>query len=226
MKRASELFTDQDKKAVSEAVAKAEQETSGEIVPMVATISGRYDRAEDLVGVCLGLIAVAVAWLVWQDVAPGTGAWQSGPKIALGLIPVLALFLAGFVVGAVLATRFPSLARLLASRTMMREEVRRSARQAFFESRVRGTQGGTGVLIYVSLFERLVWVVGDDAVTEKLDPSAWDEIKDIIVDGMRCGDPAEAFCAAIGRCGRMLAEHFPIAPDDRNELTNELRLID
>jgi putative membrane protein len=72
----------------------------------------------------------------------------------------------------------------------------------------------------------MVWVVGDQAIAEKLDQSHWDGVKDLVIDGLRKNTPAEGLCAAIKRCGELLAQHFPIAPDDVNELSNDLRLID
>ena len=72
----------------------------------------------------------------------------------------------------------------------------------------------------------MVWVIGDTAIHEKIGGAGWNEIRDLIVTGLRGGKPAEGLCAAIGRCGELLAEHFPRASDDVNELPNELRLID
>ena len=226
MKRASEFFADEEKKRIEEAVAEAEKETAGEIVPVVATQSGRYDRAEDIFGLLLGLLVVAVAWPVWQGVTELAGSWNDEPSLQMGLLPVLLLFLGGFVAGAALATHIRLLARPFIPKSMMLAEIRQRAAEAFFKFRVRGTEGGTGILIYISLFERMVWVVGDDPITERLDQAHWDEIKEKIVEGIREGKAADGLCAGITRCGELLAEHFPIQPGDVNELTNELRILD
>lgn len=223
---ASKRFTEQDKQAVQDAIAEAEKTTSGEIVPVVATRSGRYDRGEDIFGILLGLIAVAVVWLVFQKVEPAGGDWESGQTLAVGLGLVLLSFAVAFVFGVLLATFVPALAMPFVGRAERRQEVQRSARQAFFEFRVRATEAGTGIMIYISLLERTVWVIGDRAISDKLDQSQWDEVKDLVIDGLRRGKPTEGICAAIKRCGEFLTEHFPIAPDDTNELTNELRLVD
>ena len=75
MKRASQFFSDTDRQAIEAAVAAAEQRTSAEIIPVVATASGRYDRAEDLFGVIVALVALSVAWLGFQDIrAPSSWA--------------------------------------------------------------------------------------------------------------------------------------------------------
>jgi putative membrane protein len=227
MVRASTLLTADEKRTVEAAIAEAEKRTSGEIVPVVATRSGRYDRAEDVVGVVVGLLAVAAFWLRYQDVRiVEAGEWGSAPRLTVGLLAVLVVFALGFVGGAALATRFPILAIPLVGKGERREEVARRAREAFHDLRVRGTRGATGILIYLSLLERMVCVLGDRAIGERLDQAAWDDVRDRIVDGLRRGRPAEGLRAGIARAGELLAQHFPVAPGDANELVNELRVID
>ena len=223
--KASALFSDADRQAVSEAITEAERHTSGEIVPVVATVSGRYDRAEDLFGVVVALVAVTIAWLVFQDVTVD-GQWQSGPVPALGLLPTLVIILVGFVAGAAVATKVPVIRLPFISKTEMTEEVERRAAESFQRLRVRATSGGTGVLIYVSLYERMVRVLGDEVIMGKLDQAQWDEMRDLLLAGLAGGKPADGFVAAIKKCGDLLAEHFPAEAGGENQLRNELHVID
>jgi putative membrane protein len=108
----------------------------------------------------------------------------------------------------------------------MGEEVQRAAWQAFGNFRVGRTAGGTGILLYVSLFEQMVCVLGDDPIAAKLDQKTWDEIRDTIIEGIRGRQAAGAFCQAIARCGELLSQHFPYRMGDVNELSDELRVID
>ena len=62
MKKASQYFSEEEKKEIADAVLKAESLTSAEIVPVAATCSGRNDRAEDIIGVFFGIIAMIVVW--------------------------------------------------------------------------------------------------------------------------------------------------------------------
>ncbi len=225
MKRASQLFSDSDRQAIEAAVAAAEERTSAEIIPVVATASGRYDRAEDLFGVIVALVALTVAWLGFQDLrAPSS--WASGPAPILGLIPLLLIVVVGFLVGAVVATRVPALRLPFITRREMRDSVEQAAGQAFHRFRVRKTADSTGILIYISLYERMVRVLGDDAIAAKLTQEDWNRARDLIVDGLKRGQPAEGLIQAIEECGKLCAPHFPVRSDDRNELSNELRIID
>jgi putative membrane protein len=226
MLRASRLFSDEEKLAIKNAIGEAEKKTAGEIVPVVATRSGRYDRAEDVFGVALAVVAVAVVWLLFQKVEITGEDWAAAPRLGVGLAVILGVFMIAFVGGALLATVIPALAAPLIGKRERVEEVEKSARRAFYDFRLRGTAQATGILIYVSLFERMVWVIGDTAIHEKIGGSGWNEIRDLIVTGLRGRKPAEGLCAAIARCGELLAEHFPRASDDVNELPNELHVID
>jgi putative membrane protein len=226
MRRASQLFSAADRQAVATAVTAAERRTSGEIVPVVATVSGRYDRAEDLFGLVVALGALALAWLWWQDVRPIGGEWAGGHTLVLGLVPILLIVLLGFMLGTAAATYVPALRLPFIRRKEMEEEVERSAAAAFQRFRVRTTAGGTGILIYVSLYEHLVRVLGDDAIAAKLSQAEWDSVCHLVIDGLRTGSPAAGLTAAIDRCGELLQPHFPRQADDRDELGNELRLID
>lgn len=225
MKSASQFFSDTDRQAIEEAVEAAEERTSAEIIPVIATASGRYDRAEDLFGVIVALVALSVAWLGFQDIrAPSS--WAAGPAPVLGLIPLLLIVIAGFLAGAVAATRFPALRLPFITKREMQDCVEQAAGEAFYRFRLRKTADSTGVLIYISLYEHIVRVLGDDAIAAKLTDEDWGQVRDLIIDGLKSGLAAEGLIQAIEECGKLCAPHFPVRPDDQNELSNELRIID
>jgi putative membrane protein len=77
-------------------------------------------------------------------------------------------------------------------------------------------------LILVSLLEHRVEILADRGINQKVSAGTWDEIAHIITTGIKSGNACDAFCQAIERCGNILAEHFPRAADDRDELPNRL----
>jgi putative membrane protein len=226
MQRASELFTPEDRAAVSRAVAAAEDGTTGEIVPVVATVSGRYDRAEDLCGLAVALVALAVVWLGFQEVRVEDRAWAPRAVPALGLVWMLVVVLFGFLAGALVAARVPLLRRAFLREREMREEVERAAAAAFQQLRVRRTAGATGIVLYVSLYERMVRVLGDDAISARLGPADWEAVREAMLARLRAGAPADAMIAGIEAAGALLRKHFPGTPGDAEELHNELRILD
>jgi putative membrane protein len=220
--KASKLLSGKQQDTVMEAIAAAEAKTSAEIVVCVATRSGRYDRGEDLVGVMVGCIAVAISWLLFQ----GAHDESWGLSLDLGLVKVLALFLGGFVFGASAATRIPVLGLFFTSRREMHQVVQDKAFVAFQNLGVRGTRAATGVLIYISLLERTVAVVGDQAVSEAVGLDTWDELRNQVIAGIVSGRPAEGLVKAIAEAGEVLAQYMPGDHDDVDEIENHLRFID
>lgn len=226
LKRASQVFTEGERERIDAAVAAAEAKTSGEIVPVLATESDGYDRAEDLAGLVFALAMLGVVW----GLAPGLRSASEWDPAALAPAVeywhVLLIVLPLFIVGAWLAARFPLLRRIFLREERMRRCVEDAADRVFRQRRVASTREATGIHIYVSLFERTVRVTGDAAIAAKLDDAAWAEVRDLILAGFRDGRPCDGFCAAIGRCGEILAAHFPAREDDRNELPDRLVLLD
>lgn len=219
---ASKLFTVEDRKAVSTAVVEAEKETSAEIVPVVATTSDAYERAEDLVGLAMSMIMVVVVWtqipLLFSD-------WDS-EHFAIPLPFVLYAMAGGWITGVVFAKVAPWLKRLAVSRKKMTVRVLTAAHHAFDSLHAHKTAGGTGVVIYVSLFERRVCVWADRHVSAKIPEAEWKGITEALIKALREGKPKDGMVEAIRHCGDLLSKHFPVKPGDVNELSNELRLLD
>ncbi len=226
MSKAGRLFSSAERKRINKAITEAEKMTSGEIVPVVATASGRYDRAEDLFGLVVAVVGVALAWMLIQDVQPAGDDWESGQMIRLGWLPIAVITIVGFIAGAVAATLFPVLKLPFVSKGEISEEVERSASEAFHRFRLRGTAGATGVLIYISLFEHKVRILGDMTISERLGQKDWDEICRLVVEGVRAGQHTDGLCDGIAKAGELLAEHFPSKAGDGSGLVNELQFMD
>jgi putative membrane protein len=78
MQTASEIINAEQRARVELAVSAAESKTSCEIVPVVATSSGRYDRAEDIVGLWFAMIGAVVAFLMFPG-RTDDGTWGGIP---------------------------------------------------------------------------------------------------------------------------------------------------
>lgn len=223
--RASDVFNDEQKQTVRQAVADAESKTSCEIVPVVASSSGRYDRAEDIVGLWLATITAAVLWALFPREASESGSWSAG-SVSLGVLMVVVAVVIAFLVGAVCGSRVHWVRRLFAPQKQMQEEVAARARSVFFDNRVHHTAGATGLLIYVSLFEHQAVVLGDQKVLDKLGQSFLDDLCGQLTEQLRNGHPTDALCTTIAKAGEQLATPLPRAGDDQNELQDALVLID
>src|ERR687892_2430526 len=63
---AETFFTTEEQERIQQAVITAEKKTSGEIVPMLVSSSGRYAEVE-LSGLVIGLILGTLAAFIWHD---------------------------------------------------------------------------------------------------------------------------------------------------------------
>ena len=225
MQYASSLFSAADRERINEAIQSAEARTSAEIVPVVATASGRYDRAEDLVGLWLGVLLVIAVTVFSPATAIETGSWDSHPLLWQTLKLVAAL-LGGFLVGAVLGSRIGWLRRLFTPVPHLRDEVNQRARSVFFDNRVHHTSAGGGLLIYISLFEQIAVILADQQVLEALGQSPLDELCRTLTHQLRNNPPTEALCQTIQAAGERLKPALPRAQDDVNELPDSLVTID
>lgn len=215
------FFTDDEKKRIDAAVEQAEATTSGEIVPVLATRSGPYDRG--LFYAALMFVFLATLLLVGVHFLPIDNLLYDAWEIPLWLLlPCQAVALFG---GFYAADRFPGIHRAFVPHALMHKRVEQAAKSAFHSFKLTHTEASTGIMLYVSLFERAVVVIGDKSINEKHDRKTWDSVRDLLTGGLREGNAVGGFEAAIAECGRVLTEHFPIQADDANELSNHLRLV-
>ena len=223
MQKASDIINADQRARIEAAGSKAESKTCCEIVPVVATSSGRYDRAEDLVGLWCAVFGAAVAFLTF----PGrvdAGRWGGIP--IWGQVLLLAfVMLVCFVVGAVLATRLHGLRRLFTPRQQM-EEVNLRARELFFDRRVHHTAGASGVLIFVSLYEWTAVVLGDRGVVDALGQSFCTDLCTRLTTSLRNDDIAACICDTINDAAISLESALPRSEHDVNELPDTLVLLD
>ncbi len=192
-------------------VREAELATRGEIVVMVAPTSHLYPVA-GLRGAAAFSIPAAV--VLARTVGPLLWAGPHDLWIFLGI------FFPLFFLCRIVVMRLPRLKRLFVSETEMDHEVREVATIQFFMKGLFRTKEENGVLIYLSVFEGKVWVIGDRGVDAAVPSGFWQGIVDQVVAGIKEGRTAASICEAVCRIREMLAEKFPAAPGNRNELPN------
>jgi len=208
------MLDDAGRERITEAVRAAEARSAVEIMPVVAAASGRYDRAEDLVGLwCAGTAVVVAAYLLPADEPGAWGGVQGWQPWIL-----LAALLLAFIAGAALASRVFWLRRLFAPAAQQKDEVAQRAQACFFDSRTHHTAGASGLLIYVSLGEHRAVLLGDRAVVEAVGQERIEEWCRALTADIRRSGLSEAICASIARAGEELAAKLPRQEDDVNEL--------
>ena len=225
MKTASALFNDEQRQRVNDAVVAAESKTSAEIMTVVATDSGRYERAEDLFGLFLGLASMIIVWASFHEDVHTAGG-SGGLPLRLQLPALVGFVLVGFVVGTLLAMKAAWLRRLFVPANQLHDEVAARSRQVFFDQRIHHTSRSTGLLIYLSLFERRAAILADQQTVEAIGQRSIDELCEKLTAELREGDATTALCGVIEDAGNRLARPLPRREDDVNEPADALVTIE
>ncbi len=231
MKQAGHFFSEEEKEKISAAVKAAEANTSGEIATMVVDRSNSYREAETLGAILLsGLLSFIIEVLLeyiavsnwnndWNNLKfsgtdfllYGGSIWTFIPMVFLFFLPVRYFF-----------KRCPVFKLSFAGKRRIDEAVRERAVRAFYEKGLYKTRDENGILVFISLLERKVWILGDRGINKKIPHDAWKGLVRELTQGIREGRACENLCSVISRIGTELGRHFPLESDDVNELSDNV----
>lgn len=230
-KRSEIFFSEEDNARIRSAIREAEERSSGEIVAMVVDRSDSYREAEILGAVLTAALCgflVEIAFRLTPLLFPA-GGWEHGGGIGADLIlygvsvwtyvPLVFLL---FFPARLLFRRFETLKLPFVGRERIEQAVRERAVRAFYEKGLYKTRDETGILIFLSLLEHKVWILGDRGIDARISRDTWQSLAKDLSRGMRENRACDALCSVISACGVELARHFPRKPDDTNELADEV----
>ena len=205
------FLTESERLRIMETVKAAETLTSGEIVPMIVSSTYHYPMANVLGGALFGfLLALILTPIIGRQLWLGT----SNMWVFIGL------FVVSFVVFHAMVKRSAWLKRVFISKAEMEAEVNEAAVTSFYREGLYRTRDETGILIFISVFERKVCVLADKGINSKVHEGQWNEIVAMIIEGIKKKRQADAICEAIEKMVLLLKEHFPVRQDDTDELEN------
>lgn len=194
---------------IEEAIASVEKRSAAELVVAVTAWSGHYRDADLLGGVFVGLLTLVlilfgpwpihVGWVLPDVLLAGALGWWS-------------------------ARRFPRPRRWLTTEKRRRHQVSAEAVRAFHEEGVSATRDRSGVLLLVSLGEEEARIVPDFGVLQRIPEVEWIRLERILTQQLGRPDWVERLVSTIREAGSMLADRFPVQPDDIDELPNTVRI--
>ncbi len=196
---------------IEKSVQEAEKNTSGELVPIVVRKSSTVGHVPIILLLSLTLLFFIFEIDYWQM------EYVSLPHTLMILIDFAVLILL-----VKLLSPLAVVERLLTSKMDQRSQVEQRAINEFHNLNLTQTRDATGILIFVSLMERQAVVLGDQAIAKRLEPEVWQNVVDQLIQGVKEKNLSSGFCRAIDMSAGLLSEHFPIKPDDENELKNHL----
>lgn len=218
-------MTEHDRARVAAAVTAAESHTRGEIATILTARSDDY-RDVALAWSALVGIAALLALALFPDFYLGlydrlTGAWAQSWSPAR-LFGVAALVVTVKFVATWLILRWRPLRLWLTPGPIRHSRVHARALTAFRIGAERRTTGRTGVLIYLSLAEHRAEIIADQGIARHVPSDVWGAALAAMLVEIRAGRMADGLIAAVEAVGKVLADHFPRAADDSNELPDRL----
>ena len=227
-------LTPEDQSRIAAAVAAAETRTAGEIYCVVAPRASAYREVPIVWAALLALALPPLALLAGfrpRAIDALFGGWTVGHDLSVGqsvlaaLAAYIALQLAVFIL-VLLAMMIPAVRRFATPGPLKTDRVRRAALDQFLSHGLHLTKDRTGVLIFASLEERRAEVIADETIYLAAPPAVWEEVVALLVAGLRSGDLAGGYIAAIEKSGDILAAHVPPRADNPNELSNRIVILD
>ena len=86
------------------------------------------------------------------------------------------------------------------------------------------TAARNAVLVYVSVTDRKLAVIGDRGIHERVGEAYWQGLVAGVLLRMRQQGPRDGLVHAVAETGTALSQHFPRRPHDKNELSDEISL--
>lgn len=216
------MLTAEDHKQIADAIHAIEQKTAGDIYCIVAHESSQYREVPLAWGAITALVVPPLALLA--GLAPGFFAhpltsWSAASIAgqARELSYALSFYaLAQGILFAIVAlvVSIPAVRRTFTPAFLKRHRTSQLARQHFVSSGLHLQQGQPHVLIFLSLMERRVEVLADEAVHRAAGEGPWKEASAAVSTGMR-GDPTASLVRAIEIAGAPLIKHFPATGHDQ-----------
>jgi putative membrane protein len=223
-----------DLEAIEAAVREAETRTTGEIYCVVTPESSHYAETPIAWAAAVALLAPALLLLggvhvslpdffsAWSTEQVSEAIEMSVRRALIGTIVLQGLL---FVITA-LIVEIPAVRRAMTPGRLKRHRVRRRAAEQFLAKNLHLTRERTGVLIFVSLGERMAELIADEGIAGHVDTHVWDKAMAALTEGLKRGEPAAGFAAAVGLCGDVLAQAFPARPGDNpNELPDAVVML-
>ena len=203
------LINEQGRQRVADAIAKAEDKTSGEIVAVVAADSSAYLHVPFM---WAALVALLVPWpfihFTWMTVQ---NIWLIQMLVFIALLALLL---------------YRPLRYALVPASTKRLRAHRRAVEQFLTQNLHTTEGRTGVLLFVSVAERYAEILADSGIRKKVPEAEWQGIVDTLTAAIGEDRAADGFVAAVEAIGTRLAQHFPPSTAEHTRLPNHMIVLE
>jgi uncharacterized membrane protein len=98
------------------------------------------------------------------------------------------------------------------------------AAEVFGRLGMHRTAARHGVLIYVSIEDHKLAVLGDRGIHERVGQAYWDRLVEAVLGHFRRHQSRDGLVHAVVEVGTVLRQHFPRGPDDIDELPDQVSI--
>jgi len=198
------LLTEREREEITQAIKEAEKQTSCEFVVAEISNCDDYNSARFIWGIITAFVSAFSAYFIHH----------------ITVIHFVLIELIGFAVGFFLISRISTIKRWMIPRRKMESEAHYRALAEFYQHGLYKTREENGILIALAIFERMVVVLGDKGVHNKVPADYWEKIKEKVIAGIKHDNAGSAIIKVIKSCADDLKNQFPVKPDDKNELSD------
>jgi len=204
-------MTPEEHARIAAAVQAAEARTAGEIHCVVAGASDSYFfPAAFMVTLAVVVVSLLVGYLLdhwWYQLKPIT---LVGTQLVTILCALLVLW------------AFPWMRIHFVPLAHRYRRAHDNAMKQFLSRNIHVTAARTGVMLFVSRAERYAEIIADNGISSRVSQDTWDGVVTALIAQARQGRVADGFVEAVGTVGALLAQHFPVAAGDANELDDHV----
>lgn len=200
------ILTQKEKEQISQTIKEVEAKSGAELVAVITQKSGDYALAFS-VKAAIFLFLFSAITVYYMDFSSTT------------LLNAQIIFLA--LLSGIFYLRKDKFMGLLPS-FYKKEKASEFAHKEFKMLGINRTKTRQGVMFFVSIRERYVEIIADEAISKKIDDSYWEEIVRDFITHVKKDEFALGYKEAIGKCSKILIEKFPISHSDENELSDEV----
>ncbi len=197
------ILSETDRQRIAEAVERSEKTSSAEIVCMISPSASEYRFTPVL---WASMSALMMPWPFW---------WFTQIDISRILLSQLVLFCA-----LLFLLSHKRIRVWLTPKGVRRLDVERMAEHQFRLIGIARTKRRAGILLYVSVAERVAVVLPDETVRNVLTLDASQDALAALTKYLKSNEPAEGFLAAISILSEKLSIALPATQGSGNELAN------
>lgn len=225
------MLNEEGHKRIIAAIDAIDEKSDGEVYCLIAPESSNYREVPLAWAAILALLVPPLALLLGFDAEALlhlSQGWTAGQTSLIR--QEVAWALSNYAVGqaalfalVALVVSVPAVRRILTPGFLKTHRVQQKARDHFISSGIHLAPDQPHVLLYLSLAERRVEIIADEAIHAIKGQKLWDEARGVLIAGMASADPAAGIVRAIELVGAPLIQHFPATTAHPNVTADGIR---